>query len=584
MGENGYLTKHNKYIDYRIIQINQTLSPDDHVRIQQLHAIISILIDKAHNNCFVPIEAAPHIHDLLLLVQKWDYHNGDIIGYVYQSLTNITNRKKIGQYFTPDDVSVHLVEQSLSGKAIDDLTLLDPACGSGQFLIAAFNYLYHQHLAHTDDKITAARRAIASIYGIDIDPIAAMIARYNLMKLSNCSHDDINIFTCDFLIRPGTTCFPENTAENLFQQRFDIIIGNPPWRSTFSGPEKKYYRSSYISVDSGLNTVSLFIERSYDFLKSNGIITYLIPEAYLNIRSHMSSRRFVLNTACIKVIELWGEKFKGVFAPSISIVIQDQKAGGIRKENIIRIKNNTAAHKGVTILIPQASYYSTPENIFNINHTRKAADILSAIENNNCVFLKNRARFFLGIVTGNNSKYISATKSAGHLDPIIVGKDVQQYRIRFSHHYFKYDPHELQQVAPQSFYQHKNKILYKFIGKRLTFALDTEGYYSLNNVNGFIPDAYENSIYTTLSILNSSVLQYYYQNHFFTVKVLRGNIERLPIKLTNKSSQRKIDALASRLVQDDNEHNIERQTIEDIIFHEYGIRDRMAHAIYEKFS
>jgi predicted RNA methylase len=578
----GYLARHSKYIDYRISRIDKSLSQDEIERTQQLHGIISFLIQESSNTCLVPNIAVPHVHDLSTLIQKWDYTAGDIIGYIYQSLTNITCRKRRGQYFTPDEIAAYLVEKSLSHKISDQITVLDPSCGSGQFLLNAYAFLYNHFLSHSTNSRAAARKAITSIYGIDIDPIAVKIAKYNLMKISKCNLDDIKIFTCDYLIKPQTTCFPETTAENLIPLHFDVIVGNPPWRSRFSNEEKRYYRSSYESIESGLNTVSLFIERSFDLIKSNGIITYLIPEAYLNIKGHMTSRRFVLNHTSIKTIELWGDKFKGVFAPSVSIVLEQHSSESIRKKNIIRIKNNTSTDKGVTLLIPQASYYSLPENIFNINHSRKAANILTTIENNDCIFLKNRVKFFLGIVTGNNSKYISCTKTDEHSDPIIVGRDVQQYKISFSNHYFKFDPQELQQVAPQRLYHQKNKILYKFIGRQLTFALDTAGYYSLNNVNGFIPEGSENSILTTLSILNSKVLQYYYQNYFFTVKVLRGNIERLPIKRMNKQSQRKIDALVSCLVFNEIENINDRQTIEDVIFHEYGIRDSIAHAIYEK--
>ena len=91
-------------------------------------------------------------------------------------------------------------------------------------------------------------------------------------------------------------------------------------------------------------------------------------------------------------------------------------------------------------------------------------------------------------------------------EPIITGKDLSQYIIRQHSNYFKFDPENLQQVAPGHLYKTPDKILYKFIGKKLTFAIDRHGHYSLNNVNGIILLDKEQNTESTLSILNSRFL------------------------------------------------------------------------------
>jgi len=581
----NYILKHKQYIDYRINIINNNLSSNLSERKHQLDAVISVLMNISANICYVI--NSPEINQALAelndIIERWDFNNdGDIIGYIYNNLECKNNLKAKGQYFTPEDVSSYITNSSIAIADRDDIFILDPACGSGQFLLISYKIIYNKQIVKFKDHLKCSAYAISRLYGIDVDPLAVKIARYNLMKISGCNSSLINIFNFNFLMKSNSNLFESSYTDAVLQRKFDIIIGNPPWRSKFTPEEKRYFKSSYSSTGSGINTFTLFLERSFEFINNDGIISFLIPEAYLNIKTHMSSRQYILENSLIKSIFCWGEKFKGIFAPSISIVVQKNSSDIDRMKNIIHVQNDSCIKHGTALLVPQAGYLRTPENIFNINHTRKAVEIISTIESNDCIYLKNRAKFFLGVVTGDNVRHINMRRSTFHSDPIIIGQDVQQYRISFSNHFFKFDPNHLQQVAPQHLYLTKNKILYKFIGKKLTFALDPYGYYSLNNVNGFIPDDIGNNIESTLSILNSHVLQYYYYNNFFTLKVLRSNIEKLPIKTIARSTQKKLTSLVRMIINQDNKSTkIQRETIEDIIFHEYRIKDKDAYTINE---
>jgi hypothetical protein len=86
-----------------------------------------------------------------------------------------------------------------------------------------------------------------------------------------------------------------------------------------------------------------------------------------------------------------------------------------------------------------------------------------------------------------------------------------------------------------------------------------------------------------MSLLNSSLMQYYYENSFFTIKVLRGNLERLPLKRLSSSSQGKIRDLARQIMESDGDETSRsiKRLIDDIVFFEYGIKDGVASRIYE---
>ncbi len=565
-----YLKRHSQYIENRLSVIKQLLdslhSPE---RDNTLIDIMSFFM--SHNTLPVSAEtltpAAQSISEIKELIKRWDIvSNGDILGYIYQKLKCSAGKKKIGQFFTPGDIVSHLTESAIRITENPSSVILDPACGSGQFLMSAYIFLHEQ--LSTSQRENPETIISKYIYGIDTDPVAVQICKFNLSRISGVEESKINIVCSNFL-------GDDNLIEGI---KPDIIIGNPPWGGMLTKEEKKRFRNKFISSQSGINTFTLFLEQAFRITNGNGIVAFLIPEAYLNIKAHRESRKFVLKHASIKEIALWGERFKGVFAPAASIIAKKESNQSIISRNIVCIKDTKDTfHQTASRLVPQDSFKKTPDNIFNINYSRKCVNIIETISDNAGLTLKNRSVFFLGIVSGDNTRHISPTKTQKHMDPILIGKDLSKYHINFSGHYFHYNPEDLQQVAPQHLYQQKNKVLYRFIGKKLTFAIDRSGYYTLNNINGFIPSIEELNTETIVSLLNSDLIQYYYENNFFTVKVLKGNLERLPLKRISRENQEKIKTYYSDLENGCGNADYLKANIDDIIFHEYGIKDREAY-------
>lgn len=575
-----YLHRHNKYVDYRLGRIVAWMRQLEESGRQDVRTILpSIMEYLTGSKNPLPVddhEIIEAIADLKNLVDQWNIlEDGDIAGYIYQNLGNRENKKLKGQFFTPREIVDYFIRRSIQGYANErTLKLFDPSCGSGQFLISAYQTLHAGYMRAGCRKFDAAEKVLSeSLHGNDIDPVAAALARFNLKKISGINDNSIiNIYNNNYIFDNPVA------GDSIPPILFDLILGNPPWGSRLSAIEKRLARNLYSSTSSGINSFTLFIERSLRDLKSEGRLAFLLPEAYLNIKMHQASRKLVLETARICEIARWGEQFRNVFAPSISIIIQKEECCASRAKHIIQITAPNERESAGATLIPQAYYESSHEKIFNIHYTRKAVSLMSRINDKECFSLKNNARFFLGVVTGNNPLHIRRHESPEYPDPIIIGKDIQQYKISFSGHYFNYNPDTLQQVAPRQLYLSKGKILYKFIGRRLTFALDEEGRYSLNNVNGFLSTHACLDPAVMVALLNSAVMQYYYENNFFTVKVLRGNLERLPLKHLPSPTQKRLGSLSRTLIDEDNPDSRARcrEQIEDIIFHAYGIPDREA--------
>ncbi len=579
MNRKHYLTRHEKYVDYRIALLGDRDCPEDGISASP-SGMLSYLMDHGPLPAGLAVERRRALEELKDLLYRWDILvDGDLLGYVHQELQARQTRKKHGRYFTPRDIVDYIVSRALAAGAVGPpQRILDPACGSGQFLIAAYALLSGTGGRRFGKRQNAEDIIRHRLHGIDIDPVAASICRWNLSRVSGVGEDKItNIYNINYLFND---LLPGPLAET---SGLTTVIGNPPWGSRLSADEKRAARARFSSAESGINSFTLFIERTNEILRPGGVMAFLLPEAYLNIGAHSVSRRRVLNHMRILDIASWGERFRGVFAPAVSFIAAREDSVAARSRHIVRISPASANGSATSTLIPQAHYDSTPQNIFNIHYSRRAVELIARMEDDASFYLKGAVRFFLGVVTGDNPRHLRGARSDATPDPIIIGRDLTQYRIDFSGHHFRYDPAALQQVAPRELYLTPNKLLYKFIGRRLVFALDAEGRYSLNNVNALIPEDPSLEPECLLALLNSRLMQYYYEKNFFTVKVLRGNLERLPLKIADDGTRKKMRSLVRHVMEapDSGTGLRARETIEDIVFGIYGIGDAEAARVSE---
>lgn len=499
--------------------------------------------------------------------------NDDFLGFLYQLLQNQLGRKSDGQFYTPKKV----VQQILSQVRFDvtkDKLIMDPACGSGQFLIEAFNELDKLYEQANPELTKPDRysRILSSLLGVDIDNIACSLAQFNLLKRAAFLTPIIPKMICTNTIKKSSDLFNLDPLSE-FERKVNVIIGNPPWGAKLTTEEKNYFKKNYQIGDVGLNSFTLFIERSLDFLKEEGgRLGFLIPEAYLKIKNHQLSRQQILDKCKILTLQICGDVFKKVYAPALIIVAETAKDKDQRQNNSVKLSKSLSENNNFGI-VPQGSFYSTHENIFNINHSGDSESLKNKIKNQDVRYLKGNALFFLGIVTGNNDKHLTKTNGDPRQNRILVGSDVNKFKINFGGNYFIYDKDQLQQVAPKDYYLEPEKLLYKFISSKLVFAYDNQSYFMLNNINGVIPRIKEMRSRYILALLNSKLMQYYYASSFFTVKVLRGNLEELPLLLVSEQEQLEIEKMALEAEKATDESGFEKTTkmIDEAIYSLYEL-------------
>jgi len=135
----------------------------------------------------------------------------DLFHHIYQELISATLRHSMGEFYTPSYLARKMIIKSYDlGEKV-----LDPACGSGTFIIELI-----KHITSKDTPLKNQISAINNIYGYDLNPFAVFISKINIFLLIKdlIPHCKINLELRDSL-------FPDENIDN----KFDLIIGNPPW-------------------------------------------------------------------------------------------------------------------------------------------------------------------------------------------------------------------------------------------------------------------------------------------------------------------------------------------------------------------
>ena len=224
---------------------------------------------------------------------------------------------------------------------------------------------------------------------------------------------------------------------------------------------------------------------------------------------------------------------------------------------------------------------------FQINISDKTYNICNHIAYNrkdDIVYLNNmNTDWMLGIVTGDNKKWLKDMQINNNYERIIIGKEIEKYYYNdvISKYVDVSNLSKFNQIAPLELYRAKEKIIYKFICRELICAYDNRRKLMLNSCNAFIPHIANTSVLYILALLNSSVLQYYYHYNFDTIKVLKSNIKKLPLvvdSMYKETIERCMNVLVNENISD-KIRNDYRDRLDDIIFQLYDLSQDDIHEI-----
>lgn len=151
------------------------------------------------------------------------------------------------------------------------------------------------------------------------------------------------------------------------------------------------------------------------------------------------------------------------------------------------------------------SFKNNQKIIFNFWANEEDAQVIQRLYSIEHITLKNKTKWALGIVTGNNEKFCSSTQREGYI-PIYKGSDITKNGLKEATTFIVNDFSNFQQVAPSEMYQSKEKLIYRFISSDLCFYCDTQQRYILNSANLLIPLNVGLAAKQLTDLLNSEII------------------------------------------------------------------------------
>ena len=496
---------------------------------------------------------------------RFDAIDADVLGNVYEQYLGhvqqregeTSKRKKQGIYYTPTYIVDYIVQNTV-GKLLketpslakkENIKILDPACGSGSFLIKAFEVM-DEHLrearnSKANDHGRAALRKYriltSNIYGVDLDEQAVEISRLNLLLKALVPNQKLPLLTEH--MKTGNSLIsgtPEKLKEYFgsnYQDKkpfnwedefpevfkrdnpgFDIIIGNPPYVGVrkLKSEDKNYFEKNYEVAKEQYDLYTLFIERALNLLKHSGHLGFIIPNKFLITKYGLSLRKFICENATLVAFKNYSHD--RVF-PDASVypVVLILKKG--RTENIQ----------------PSESYDLL--KTFALSETDEIVEKVERIK-------RIKLKVWRPLATAND---ITKGKNI-----IITNREISRYSFRLNR------KGKLNKSRDRD--KTKNKIILKKLCYNLEASLDEKGFHPINTTYCLRAETQNTDLRYVLGILNSKLLTYFARKKYSETALRGGFIElrvfqvrELPILEADPKDQKIIADLVGKILRLSNE-------------------------------
>lgn len=515
-------------------------------------------------------------------------------------------RKAGGVYYTPeyivDYIVANTVGEAIKGKKpeeIANIKILDPACGSGSFLLGAYKYLLNYHIEYYNKikdraKFKGVKEDVIkengdltiwikkqilrnNIFGVDIDSNAVEVTKLSLLMkclegespasiqnnqdlfneralpslednikcgnslIGNDFYESQSMLDFDEETQYKINCFDwEDEFRNIFKGGgFDVVIGNPPYVRIhlLDKIQLDYFKDRYSVYKGQIDLYSLFIEKSISYLsKSNGLVSFIVPRFLkFNIDSE-EVRKLFLKYNIKQLVEV-GKAFKNVSTECIVFLVSKDD-----KKEDIKIYDYYP-NKDVTFIktMDKNMFYNFPNIIFNTIVSEEEINIINKMLSIS-VKVSEICDLKRGMEIGK--KDIRENKSG---IPTLLGEEVSKYQIAYENTYCLENHKE---VSRLKLFSEVEKILIRRVANQLIATYDNENYYFIKNLYSLISKDY--NLKYILGLINSKLLNFFFKKYFTTKKedifpeIQAYHINELPIykiDLSKKEEKEKYDKI-----------------------------------------
>ncbi len=412
------------------------------------------------------------------------------LNYSFEGFLRHSAAKKEGVFCTPPALAASMVQELLCTLKDSRQTkyFIDPACGSGIFLLELLRQICQ---AEKYESLSSKLKFIqSSIYGVDKDPKAVEMCRLMLFlclssekqpklfhfELLPTLHDNIKVG--DSLISPQSDADQKlfasvktekfvyfdwrNEFAGVFAENggFDGVIGNPPYGlargEQLSVQENILLKAQYEQFRSGkINKYLAFMARGFELLRKGGVLSLLVPNAWLGIQGGKPLRASWLKGGALKKINLFEcQVFDDPSVEAVTFVVV--KDGGFQALELQHCSNLQYQPASEAIKLPISECLKTPDCVIPLNWSSQSSDLFYQIKELS-FDLGGAASDFNPLIalqaysvgkgdppqSSKSAKeriFHSDRKEDKHTYPYLEGADVGRFALNWSGSFLKYGP------------------------------------------------------------------------------------------------------------------------------------------------
>lgn len=347
--------------------------------------------------------------------------------------------------------------------------------------------------------------------------------------------------------------FPEVLDDKGNFIGFDVVIGNPPYIQlskidSTTVKYKNYLLMRYETSGGRLNTFIFFTHLSFQILKQNGILSYIIPNTILTQEYYVFTRQFLLNKVTLsEVINFLNLPFEDAVVETV--IIQYLKSQNLD----YAVNYGELAESGFNFKFN----ISSSEIRSNIGYSflvQRNSILLKVFESKNCP-LDEICNINQAIaLKGDKSLSLKTQNPEGKYKKLLDGRNINKYSISWDGFYLDYDITKIHSCKRRDIFETKEKLLFRRVSRTLIFTYDNSQYYALNTlvvVN--LKKGINFDIKFLLGIMNSSLMNYIYNNKFKSTKTVFSEIQtrsisQLPIPKISQEQQQPIIVLVDQIL------------------------------------
>ena len=433
-------------------------------------------------------------------------------------------KRKNGQYYTPETFAERLLDELLKYKEKKkNATILDPSCGDGSFLLAASKFFDLNH-----------------IYGCDIDVYALLVSVVRLV--------------CAFPSKGWPKLKKSNFLLDDNKEKFDYIIGNPPYKVNLDELTKAKLGDKYITAEGEKDLYTFFLEESLNRLESGGCLAMLTSHTWLVNHQCKKIREYIFDKSKVGAVYMLPARFF-VFAPAVLPVVlitEKRLLGDVYK---VKVYTDYSEQRGW-----DSEFSASSDEFVKGTGLRSSIipnDLRPIFEKmeKDSLTLGDICKIGVGIQEsvkkeGTSSKYVTEKAVNPDYKPVLKGREIAPFKVCWNNKYIYFGSH-LAYSGDENVYK-SPKILYQNIRNeklkiRLVAALDSGGFYPKNSLSFIISKNGDYSLELITGLMNSLLVNSWFssKNHSFHITVTQ--VRKIPLPPVNEQLFKRIEIISRKL-------------------------------------